>query len=68
MKDVRVSSAGNAGRLTPMPSMFFIQVSSLTHWWTMCSSGLRALGSGRKRIRSSGTCAHTLRIFKRSVR
>ena len=50
-----------------MPSMFFIQPSSLMHWCTMCSSGDRARGSGRNRIWPSGTCDHTERIFRRSV-
>ena len=33
-----------------MPSIVRIHASSLTHWCTMCSSGDRARGSGRKRM------------------
>ena len=34
----------------------------------MCSSGVRARGSGRNVIRASGTCDQTLNVFSRSVR
>jgi hypothetical protein len=64
----RSSTAGSGGNDTAMPSMFVIHTSSLTHWWTMCSCGVRALGSGRNAIRASAICDQTLSVFNRSVR
>ena len=50
-----------------MASMFFIQESSDTHWWTMCSSGVQALGAGRKPRSASPKHDHTLSVLSRSV-
>ena len=49
------------------PSMVRIQVSSDTHWCTMCSSGVRVRSAQRKRRSSSRNADHTLNVFNRSV-
>src|SRR5215470_1994662 len=67
MKPSRVSSAGSVGSDSSMPSIVRIQVSSETHWWTMCSSGVRARSAQRKRKSSSRNADHTASVFSRSV-
>src|SRR5262250_392869 len=47
--------------------MVRIQTSSETHWCTMCSSGVRARGSGRKPRSASWNCDQTDSVLRRSV-
>jgi len=67
MNPSRVSSAGSVGSDSSMPSMVRIHVSSETHWWTMCSSGVRARSAQRKRRSSSRNADHVASVFSRSV-
>src|SRR6516162_8596685 len=67
MKPRRDSSAGNGGSKSSIPSIVRNQVSSETHWWTMCSSGVRARSAHRKRRSSSRNVDHVASVFSRSV-
>src|SRR5207253_685451 len=70
MNSSRVSTGGNGGALTSIPSMLINHRFSLTHWCTICSCTLRPRGSplrGRTGRSSSRNSLHTLTTFIRSV-